>query len=156
MDLRSPSQRDQNLIFIHSKWLSGKCEIDAQNMPIEMEKWWEKMQCLTWLKKQTFELYIYVYLIERCKYAESRGFLLRVGVGGCKSRVEFALRLIGLVCARGLWARIPAQKAQYMRGQVLHFFFSLVTVLKLKRLVTAQINDQNVFGFYGWSKTVLE
>ena len=30
---------DWNRIFIHSKWLSGEWETDAQSVPIEMEKW---------------------------------------------------------------------------------------------------------------------
>ena len=38
MDLLSPSRENRNRILIHSKWLSGEWEIDAQSMPIEIEK----------------------------------------------------------------------------------------------------------------------
>ena len=74
-------------------------------MPIKIEKRWEKIQCPTRLKKQTFEWYIYVCLIGRYNYVEPRGSLLRAGAWGCESRARFALRFIGLVCGHECWPR---------------------------------------------------
>ena len=82
---------------------------------------------------------------------EPRGSLLCVGARGANHGLDSHYDLLDL-CALTTYREECRCRKRNTCGPSFAFFSSPITVLKLKRLVTAQINNQNDFGFMAKAK----